>query len=401
MKKALIYALCIICCAGLAACANDSSDDIQTDTSADITYTSSETTETVAEETTASSAETSSATSSEQPQTTTSADTSATTTQSVTSSAQTEAPKPSSVNILTGLAASNPQSANQRPVAVMVNNVTSSLPQYGTAAADIIFETLVEGGITRLMAVYPDYTAVPDVCPVRSCRYYFPKLAMGLDAIYVHWGTDQTIALDTLKSTGIDRLDGGSVGSSAFARDSERQSTYALEHTGYLKGSALASTIKNLGYRTKLSDSKSKPVFSFSSSAVTPSGGSASKVKLPFSGSYYSDFVYNSSTKTYAKSHNGSAHMDSRAGKQLAFTNVFVLKTDISPMGDGSPLMKVDLNGGSGWYISGGRSEAIRWSKASDSSPIVFTRADGSALNVNAGKSYIGIIGNDRNVSIS
>ena len=400
MKKAPVFALCILCCAGLASCAPDSGGSTETTTSAEITYTTEEssTTETSNETTTETQVETQTETEEATTEGTTSTTISETTT-SVSSEAQT--PKPSAVNILTGLAAANPQSATTRPVAVMVNNVTSSLPQYGTAAADIIFETLVEGGITRLMAVYPDYTAVPDVCSVRSCRYYFPKLAMGLDAVYVHWGSDQTIALDTLNSTGIDRLDGGSVGSSAFGRDSERKATYALEHTGYLKGSALASTIKSLGYRTKLSSEKTAPVFNFGSTAVTPSGGTATKIKLPYSGSYYSDFVFNNTTKTYAKSHNGNAHMDSKAGKQLTFTNVFVLKTNISSMGDGSPLMKVDLSGGSGYYITGGRSEAIRWSKASDSSPIVFTRADGSSLTVSPGKSYIGIIGNDRNISIS
>ena len=99
-------------------------------------------------------------------------------------------------NPLTGEYGFNANAVGKRPVAVMVSNIKASLPQYGIDDADIIYELPVEGGITRLMAVYADYTEVPDICSVRSCRYYYPILAYGMDAIYCHWGTDRTIALD-------------------------------------------------------------------------------------------------------------------------------------------------------------------------------------------------------------
>lgn len=51
----------------------------------------------------------------------------------------------------------------------MINNVEAALPQYGISAADVIFEIPVEYDLTRLMALYGDYTQVPDVCSVRSC----------------------------------------------------------------------------------------------------------------------------------------------------------------------------------------------------------------------------------------
>ena len=108
----------------------------------------------------------------------------------------TEAPstEPANVNLLTGLPTLTDGAIGKRPVAVMVNNVDAALPQYGISAADLIFELPVEYDLTRLMAVYGDYTQVPDVCSVRSCRYYYPILAVGFDAVYVHWGIDPTIA---------------------------------------------------------------------------------------------------------------------------------------------------------------------------------------------------------------
>ena len=111
-------------------------------------------------------------------------------------------------NPLTGEYGFNENAVGKRPVAVMVSNIKAALPQYGIDEADIVYELPVEGGITRLMAIYADYTNVPDVCSVRSCRYYYPLIAYGMDAIYCHWGSDKTIALDTLNYLDIDRFDG-------------------------------------------------------------------------------------------------------------------------------------------------------------------------------------------------
>ena len=85
-------------------------------------------------------------------------------------------------NPLTGEYGFNENAVGKRPVAVMVSNIKAALPQYGIDEADIVYELPVEGGITRLMAIYADYTNVPDVCSVRSCRYYYPLIAYGMDA---------------------------------------------------------------------------------------------------------------------------------------------------------------------------------------------------------------------------
>jgi hypothetical protein len=100
---------------------------------------------------------------------------------------------PGNTNLLTGLPNLTDEAVGKRPVAVMVNNVKAAFPQYGVAQADIIFEVPVEGGSTRFMAMYGDYTQVPKVCSVRSCRMYFPEFSEGFDAVYVNWGMSDAI----------------------------------------------------------------------------------------------------------------------------------------------------------------------------------------------------------------
>lgn len=305
-------------------------------------------------------------------------------------------------NPLTGELGYNEAALGKRPVAVMINNVKISLPQYGVEQADIVYEMLVEGGITRLMAVYADYTNMPDICSVRSCRYYYPIVAYGMDAMYAHMGIEETFAQKTVDRLGIDRLDGSSnkTFNLMFYRDKERQKTYAIEHTAAITGSNVAKTIEELKLRSDIREENKGNMFNFADTKINPGEKTANKCVLNFSTSYFSTFEYDSSTGKYLKNHNKNPHIDANTKNQLAFTNIFILKTKVRPKPEDTYLVDVELKGGSGWYISNGFAQEIKWSKADEKSPMVFTDAQGGELNVNTGKSYIGIIGDTLAVTI-
>jgi hypothetical protein len=92
--------------------------------------------------------------------------------------------------------------------------------------------------------------------------------------------------------------------------------------------------------------------------------------------------------------------MDGRTGTQLSFENVFVLQTNIHTRSDGY-LMDVELTGGTGYYVSNGSYQAVTWSKESETAPIKIFDAAGNEITVNAGKSYIGIIGSEKAINFS
>lgn len=308
----------------------------------------------------------------------------------------TQAPAPIYYNPLTGISGVSEASAGNRPVAVMINNIKASLPQYGIYKADIIYEMLVEGGITRMMALYSDYTKVPKVCSIRSCRYYFPIFAHGYDAVYLCYGSNKSLATPTLQRIGIDYFDGNEMGNSnVFGRDSERLQKYSREHTAYVDGKNIPSLLKEKSVRTDSRYGKDFLAFNFRDEDAPKAAGTidAKDVRLDYSKSYYSTFTYNAKTKTYYKTHCGNAHMDTAADKQLNFTNVFVLETDVHNYKGGS-LMEIDWSGGEGYYISRGKAQKITWIKSSEDSNIQFFAEDGTELKVNTGKSYIGVIGN-------
>lgn len=309
----------------------------------------------------------------------------------------TEAPstEPANVNLLTGLPTLTDGAIGKRPVAVMVNNVDAALPQYGISAADLIFELPVEYDLTRLMAVYGDYTQIPEVCSIRSCRYYYPILAVGFDAIYVNWGMNESVARPTVNSMDIDQYDGDEYGlGDCFGRDKARyESGYAWEHTGVFHGPNFPSVLEKDKVRTDLKEDKTGTALNFveMDKNAAPNGEDAQKVRVDF-GANYSVFTYDEENHEYLKSFKDSPHMDGISKEQLKFENVIVLETEIKPYPGDEVIKYVDWEGGEnakGYYISEGKMVPITWSKAGMYDPLKFFDANGNELQLNRGKSYI------------
>lgn len=307
-----------------------------------------------------------------------------------------EEPAPANQNLLTGLADLTDGAIGKRPTAVMVNNVQKAMPQYGVGQADLIFEIPVEGDATRFMAMYADYTKVPKICPVRSCRYYFPALSQGFDAFYVNWGIDDTMA-DYLEALNMDQIEGITNTGGMFGRDEEKLAQgYSLEHTGYFDGTMLPSYLEKNGIRTDLKEDKKGTAFLFNGmdQQLKPEGKDCTQVQINF-GAQSSAFTYNAEKKVYEKQINGTPQTDGKTGEQLAFTNVFVLETEIS-VRDEVGHKQLDWDGGAdsrGYYVSNGGVQEIRWSKDynNESSYLRFYDTAGQEIKINRGKSYIAL----------
>lgn len=303
---------------------------------------------------------------------------------------------PANQNLLTGVGDLSEDAIGKRPVAVMVNNVQKAMPQYGVSQADLIFEIPVEGDATRFMALYGDYTKVPQVCPIWSCRYYFPALSQGFDAFYVNWGIDDTIA-DYLQALDLDQIEGITNTGGLFGRDQEKLGQgYAVEHTGFFDGTRLVSYIESKGLRTDLKEEKKGAAFLFNGmdEQLKPEGSDCTQVDVQF-GAQSSTFTYDAEKNVYLKQINGTPQTDAKTGEQLAFTNVLVLETEIS-VRDEVGHKQIDWDGGAnakGYYISNGGVQEIRWSKDenNEESYLRFFDLSGKEIKINRGKSYIAL----------
>lgn len=303
--------------------------------------------------------------------------------------------EPKFLNPLTGLEC-DPALVGKRPIGVMFNNHNNALPQVNLSKFDIIYEALAEGGITRLEGLILDYANAGDLGSIRSARPYYVNIARAHDAIYVHagWSPQAQSLISSAKVENLNGVNGNFNvnGSPLFWRDQTRlNSGYALEHTMFVSGDDIAAGIAQKGYRTDLKDPEFK-AFQFDPEFKgIGSGNSAKLIKVPFSGSYKTEFTYEEESGLYAHVRNGKAHIDGANKAQIKTENVFVIYATHGYYD--SYRRNITLTGeGKGIYANGGEYVNIIWKRASDDAPFQYFNEDGTELKVCPGTSYVSIL---------
>ena len=300
------------------------------------------------------------------------------------------------VNPLTGTEDMKKDAVLIKPVAIMINNIETAWGvQASLSKADVIYETFVEGGITRLLAVFKDVRTVGDdkIGSLRSGRYSYVDLATGMGAQYVHAGLDEVYCTPHIAEAGITTVDlnttasyANRVGGNSFAFRNPNGLSY--EHTLYTTGNKLYKGLKNtVGLKLK---SKQDNFLNFVSedAKYVPDGGECTSLYVPFSGSYSAEFKFNKETGTYDKYRYGATQKDYNDSKVVSVTNILALYSDVYTFSDGYHV-KTELNSGSGYYVSNGGFKKVKWSKGGPSAPLKITDQDGKEINVNPGKTYV------------
>ncbi len=295
---------------------------------------------------------------------------------------------PKFYNKLTGLETTE-EISNIRPVGIMINNVKQAIPQQGISNADVIYEILAEGGITRLFCLFTEYASLPETGSIRSSRDYYIDIANAHDAIYVHFGGSPA-AYETLSARRTDNMDGISF-DTPFYRSEWRKKNMGTEHSAMTTGEKLVEGIEKKGYRTT---SDARQPFSFNTEDAPFDGEKAEYIKAKFSYYATSEFDYDSENKVYLKSQYGEAHIDSNNDEQLSFKNIIILycPQGLVP-GDDKGRLYVNFYGtGKGFFASDGAIRNITWSKASRTSDYTLYEEDGETeLLLNPGKTYVAI----------
>lgn len=293
------------------------------------------------------------------------------------------------VNPLTGLPGLSDEAQGKRPVAIMVNNIKNAVPQNGLSAADLIYEAETEGGITRLLAVFKDWSNLEQIGPVRSAREYYLDFAMPLDAIFLHIGKSVT-ASEKMASIGIDNLDGNYMFGYFFVDRALAAQRGGQEHAVFITGDNLKKIIADKIERT--ATEKLDPVFNFSKYKVVPDGIAAGNISVKFSGYLTGTFQYQPKTGVYTRSEYGTTLSDRTNGQTLGVENVLVLYATGSQHPTYSILKTFTLDSGTGYYASRGMAQEITWKKGDSNSPFVLYDANGKELNVNTGKTWICVV---------
>lgn len=290
-----------------------------------------------------------------------------------------------SVNPLTGEANVSSEVAARRPVAIMIENSSVSMPvQTGLSKADIVYETEVEGGITRLMAVYQDITNMEKIGNVRSARYPYVDLALGHNAIYIHCGQDPTYCAPHLDDIDDISVDGKFDKKSEDGAQRFENGTKNTEHKLYVWANDLWNSI-NKKFNT---EQKNASLWQdFTDEKLSLDGGTATSVSIPFPAST-TKFTYDEASGLYTRLIKSTVQTDYFTKETTQVKNVFILLTSISNYPDGKHR-KVALESGDGYYITNGTVQFIKWSKGNSTDGFKFTDTEGNEIDVSVGNSWV------------
>jgi hypothetical protein len=267
---------------------------------------------------------------------------------------------------------------------VKIDNTDNGRPQTGLGQADVVVEEMVEGGLTRLLAVFhsqdPD-----DVGPVRSARSTDLAILAELGRPLFAWsGANPTFR------AAVEAADLADVGYSAvpdaYRRDGGRRAPYNL----FADPAELRAAV----------DPGSPPPMLFEYRA--PSEALAGPGLQPAAGFRSStlataiEWTWNTRTRLWERTQNGTAHVDS-AGDRVAVPNVVIRSTPYRDSGvrdsTGAVVPEaVAVGEGDAWLLSDGQALPGRWHKATDDAPTTYTTTAGQPFRLTPGPTWIEIL---------
>ena len=291
---------------------------------------------------------------------------------------------------------------DQLPLAIMLDNTANAYPHSGLASADLVYEAFVEGGITRLMAVYWRNEA-PEVSPVRSARTPFVTWALELGALYAHAGGASTWneanAVGQIAEWGVRDLDAFSTAAgAAYYRSSDRNVPYNLV-TGTEKLREAAASMGFSGPPTV------EPWKFRAPGSATVAGTPAEGMEVDFQGSRYSwqlvQWKWDATQRDYMRFAFGGPHVDATTGKQVAFTTVIVMLVPGEVVDESGHVLLQQIGEGPATVFTGGQAITAMWKKPAREARTRFFDASGAEIAFERGPIFIEVIDRQSKVIVS
>jgi hypothetical protein len=273
------------------------------------------------------------------------------------------------------------QQSMSRPVTVMINNHPKARPQAGLQQADIVYEALAEGDITRFLAIFQSERPAV-IGPVRSARDYYIDLSDGYHALYIGHGWSPE-AKEMLESGSVDHLNGLFFDGTLFERVSFRKAPHNsyISYDNILKGAELK------GYEM---EEEVEPLL-FQGKPFEADGKKAQKITIAYSRGSMSkaEYVYNKKDGRYDRFTSNEQLVDYHTKKPVQMDNIFIVEMDHQIV-DQAGRRDIDLiSGGNGYLIQKGKVLSVQW-KNEDGRIVPYR--EGNPVHFIKGKTWINII---------
>ena len=278
-------------------------------------------------------------------------------------------------------------------LAIMIENQADARPQTGLTSADVVYEALAEGGITRFIAVYLTGDT-PVVGPVRSLRHYFAFMAADYGADVVHIGASPE------GFAWRDAMNMGYLDESAGDPGVWRVGTRRPPHNAYTDTAADRRFLRARGRQ----NNRSWGPLRFAED-LHPDGEAASRVDVRFRPwPYRVTWQWDAASGRYLRFMEGAPHRDAASGEQIAVASVVCQYAYVwSIPGDEKLRLDVNLVGGKGDLVvfSGGTRRTGTWSKDAARSSTVWQDVAGAPLVLPPGPVWVEVMPLDSPLSWS
>ena len=286
-------------------------------------------------------------------------------------------------------------SGNDRPFAVMIDNHSDAWPQAGLNQAYMVYEIIVEGGETRLMALFKG-AYLDKIGPVRSARHYFIDYAMENDAIYVHFGQSPQAQSD-IKKFSINDINGIAEDGTTFWRVKDK---YA-PHNAVTSTEKLLESAKSKNYRTT---STEESVLNYVTDEVNLEDGQvADTITIPHSDLQTVRYEYDKQNKVYVRYARGEEQTDWDTDEPVTTKNIIITFCNNYTLSDSENKGRQGLrNIGTfdGYYITNGRAIKIQCIKNARDEKTIYQDMNGNEIQVNDGNTFVNICPTNADVEI-
>ena len=300
----------------------------------------------------------------------------------------------------------------RRPMGVMMENHKEARPQSGFSNADVIYEAVAEGGITRMLSVFYCQDA-PMIGPIRSARIYYLKFLQGYGdhPLYAHVGganaagpADALGEISDLGWNNYNDLNQFAVPFPYYWRDYDRLPGSATEHTVYSTTSKLWDFAAKKRGLTNVNEKGQKwdvgfVPWKFRDEAKPADRGTTAKIDFSFWTQFASDYNvtwnYDKISNTYLRVNGGQPHIDKNTGKQLSTKNVIIVFADESAVNDehGSDHLFYKIIGtGDGLVFQDGNATKMTWKKKDEETSMKFYEASGKEISIVRGQVWVEVL---------
>jgi len=273
-------------------------------------------------------------------------------------------------------------------VSVKIDNAPVARPQSGLQAADLVYESITEGGITRFNGLFHSQTPVTGG-PVRSARLSDIGMVPQYDALFVFSGASGRVNA-AVRSAGLQNLSQDAGVRQGYSRSRARRAPHNL----YVD----LDQIREEGIRRGYSANQRLPRLAFKGSPPA-TGVPVTTINIPFSPANRVEWTYDSQRQVYLRKNNGAVHLDAITGQQIHARNVVVMwaKTTAARPAGTYDIQLVGSNRAS-VFRDGLRIDGT-WQAENDSPPR-FIGKDGSIIPLAPGNTWMQVVSTDVNISI-